>query len=448
MRGAPWLVLVAACAYDRPPFTAADAGGDGDAPKTVDAAPDAIDAPIDVPIDAAPPPVITALAAGGSHTCAATENGRLRCWGLGTVGQLGHGNVRTIGDDEPAAAAADVMTGLPVGRSITAGTTHTCAVVGDGAVRCWGDGASGRLGYGSLTSVGDDEVPASVSTVNIGNSVTMVAAGSRHTCVRSGTGTVRCWGEGVSGQLGYGNLNSVGDNEVPASVGLVDVGGSVTQVVAGDAHTCALMASGAVRCWGSGSDGRLGYGHVAPVGDNEPPSAESELVIGSAVLQLAAGGAHTCALIAAGAVRCWGDNAVGQLGYGNTADVGDNETPQAAGNVNVGGFVVQLAAGARHTCARLASGTVRCWGAGANGRLGYGATANIGDNEPPASAGDIVLGATAELVVAGGNHTCALLTSGAVRCWGAGTDGALGYGNTADIGDDELPSTAGDVPVF
>lgn len=105
-----------------------------------------------------------------------------------------------------------------------------------------------------------------------------------------------------------------------------------------------------------------------------------------------------------------------------------------------------IAAGDLHTCALLDSGAVRCWGSGENGRLGYGDTNYIGDNELPSTAGDVSVGGTVVQIAAGGLHTCALIDSGAVRCWGSGGRGALGYGNTNTIGDNELPSTAGDVP--
>ena len=106
-----------------------------------------------------------------------------------------------------------------------------------------------------------------------------------------------------------------------------------------------------------------------------------------------------------------------------------------------------LTAGESHTCALLGSGDVSCWGSGSYGRLGYGNTNNIGDNEAPWIPGPVDLGASATHVTAGLYHTCASTTGGAIRCWGGGSFGKLGYANTNDIGDDEAPSTAGDVVV-
>jgi alpha-tubulin suppressor-like RCC1 family protein len=169
--------------------------------------------------------------------------------------------------------------------------------------------------------------------------------------------------------------------------------------------------------------------------------------VGGSVIQLAAGGSHTCALLDTGTVRCWGDAAYGQLGYGNTRNIGDNETPASAGDVHVGGFVVKVVAGELHTCALLDTGAVRCWGYSEFGQLGYGNTIQIGDDEPPASAGNISVGGSVVQFAAGGSHTCALLDTGAVRCWGSARSGQLGYGNRISIGDTETPASADDVDI-
>jgi hypothetical protein len=162
---------------------------------------------------------------------------------------------------------------------------------------------------------------------------------------------------------------------------------------------------------------------------------------------ISAGGAHSCALLADGGVRCWGEASRGQLGYANVNNIGDDETPAAAGAVDLGGrAAVAISAGSLHTCAILDDGSVRCWGLGANGRLGYAATNVIGDDETPAAAGPVNLGGHAATAISAGNlHTCARLDDGHVRCWGFGATGRLGYCATATIGDDETPATAGPV---
>ena len=166
------------------------------------------------------------------------------------------------------------------------------------------------------------------------------------------------------------------------------------------------------------------------------------------VSQITASDKHTCALLNTGNVRCWGSNGTGQLGYGNILTIGDDESPASAGDVNVGGSVLQIAAGFEHTCALLNTGNVRCWGNGGGGRLGYSNNLTIGDDENPASAGDVNVGGSVLQIAAGNLHTCALLNTGNVRCWGSPSNGQLGYGNTNNIGDDESPAGAGDIPVF
>lgn len=385
------------------------------------------------------------VAAGGSHTCALLTDGNVRCWGAGASGRLGYGNTSNVGDMNTPASAGNVDVGGTV-TQIATGFSHTCAVLTNGNVRCWGSGENGRLGYGNTNNVGDTNTPASAGNVNVGGNVAQVAAGFSHTCALLTSGNVRCWGSGEFGQLGYGNTNEVGATNSPASAGNVPVGGTVTQVAAGSNHTCALLADGNVRCWGSNSFGQLGYSNTSGVGPTTTPASAGDVTVGGTVTQIAANGNHTCALLADGGVRCWGDGFSGQLGYGNQSNVGPTTTPASAGNVDVGGAVIQLAAGGSHTCALLTQGKVRCWGAGAYGRLGYGNQSSVGANNTPASAGDAAVGGMVTQVTAGSSHTCALLTDGNIRCWGSGLQGRLGYGSTAHVGEASPPSDAGNVP--
>jgi alpha-tubulin suppressor-like RCC1 family protein len=262
------------------------------------------------------------------------------------------------------------------------------------------------------------------------------------------SGSVRCWGKNDHHQLGYASSATIGDDELPTAAGLVDVGGRVTQVATGLAYSCALLSTGKVRCWGDNLSGGLGYPGVTSVGDDETPAAAGDVDVGGKVTQLVVGMLHTCALLENGKVRCWGSPADGRLGYANANAIGDDETPAAAGDVDVGGKVTQLAAGDYSTCALLETGKVRCWGAGMRGELGHASLSDIGDDETPASAGDIDVGGVVTLVDVGFLHVCVTLDSGSVRCWGRGETAALGYGNLLVIGDDETPASAGDVRFF
>ncbi len=383
-----------------------------------------------------PATTVTALDSSGDHTCALLDSGGVRCWGRNNFGQLGYGHADDIGDGETAASVGLVSTGGVV-TQLAVGVGHTCVLLQTGKVRCWGRNEHGQLGYAHANDIGDDESPTGF--VDVGGTVLQLAAGGEHTCALLSGGKVRCWGLGVDGQLGYANTNDIGDNESPKSAGDVQLGGVAVQVSAGRDHTCARLNTGAVRCWGRGMWAPLGYANTQNVGDNEHPASVGDVALGGQAVEVSAGWFHTCARLSTGTVRCWGYGAVGQLGYASPLDVGDDEHPQSAGDVQLGAPAVQISAGLFHTCARLSSGAVRCWGYGDSGRLGYANTDNIGDDEHPQSAGDVQLGAAASWVVAGATHSCALLDSGSVLCWGNGEFGQLGSGSSNDIGDDETP---------
>lgn len=390
---------------------------------------------------------VVQVVTGRFHSCARINNGAVRCWGQGANGQTGYGNTGTIGDNEPPSGAGEVDVGGSV-IDIAAGMTHTCAVLQGGGVRCWGSAGSGELGYGNTDSVGDDEDPSSAGDIDLGGSAVAVSAGDAFSCALLDNGDVRCWGAGSHGRLGLGSTDNLGDDESPASVPAIDLGGDAVAISAGFDHVCALLDTAAVRCWGRGTGGKLGYGNTNSIGDDESPASAGDVEVGGDVEIIGAGVFHTCAMLDGGAVRCWGDASFGKLGYVNSNKIGDNEDPSSAGDVDIGGVASELGVGGQHTCAVLGGGAVRCWGIGGRGRLGYGNTSPVGDDETPASAGDVNVGGAVLAVSGGYEHTCALMQSGAVRCWGNGGAGRLGYGMVTDVGDNEDPATAGDVPLF
>jgi alpha-tubulin suppressor-like RCC1 family protein len=369
------------------------------------------------------PPAI-GVAVGAFHSCALFEGGSVRCWGSSQY--TGYGK-----DDPPlvqhlANEEGDVDVGGVV-TSLTASWYDTCAILASGALRCWGSGYRGKLGNGKAADIiGDDETPASAGDIDVGGVVVQVAPGPSHTCAVLSGGNLRCWGSNERGQLGYADPQDVGDDEVPAVAGDVPVGSKVLQVATNTARTCVVLVGGSVRCWGYGL-----------------PIAGPDVDLGGSAKQVAMGLQFACALLVTGKVRCWGSGQRGQLGYGNTSSV---TSPAQAGDVDVGGEVERLTADQHGVCALLSAGGVRCWGVADGGELGYGNLEDIGDDETPAAAGDVDVGAAVSQLDVGFLNTCAVLAGGSVRCWGRAGPGALGYGNDEDIGDDETPASAGDIP--
>lgn len=319
------------------------------------------------PIDLGPGRRAAALVAGDFHTCAllgpdGPDAGAVRCWGDNTAGQLG------VGPRTDGTSAVDLVDLGPgrTARALAAGSNFTCALLDDRAVRCWGGNSSGQLGLGTTETVGDDETPAAVAPVELGGAAVAVAAAGFHACAILADGSLRCWGGNGTGELGTGDTYSIGTADSPAAHPPVRLGfrRTATAVDAGIGTTCAILDTGAVRCWGHGGQGALGLGHDETIGDDEGPASEPPVLLGEdrRAVALALGGYHSCALLDDGTVRCWGPNGRGELGYGHTTAIGDAATPDQEGPVPLDARAVEIAAGGYHTCALLETGALRCWG--------------------------------------------------------------------------------------
>lgn len=340
---------------------------------------------------------ITALAAGYDFTYALTSSGGVKCWGDVSLRVDGNITDKDIPMDAP---------GLTSGvTAITAGSQHVCALTSGGGVKCWGLNADGQLGDGTTESA---YTPVDVSGLTSG--VAAIAAGSTHTCVLTSGGGVKCWGSNDYGQLGDGTTT---DRSTPVDVSGFDSG--VTAIAAGNNFTCALTNTGGVKCWGSNTSGQLGDGtnedSLTPVDVNG---------LRGGVTAIAAGDIHACALTNAGGLKCWGNNAAGQLG-GDKRYI--NPVPVEVSGLTSG--VTAIAAGSSHTCA-LTGGGVKCWGRNSRGQLGDGTTTN---RQAPVDVSDLTSGVTA--LAAGHAHTCAV-TDGGVKCWGWNSVGQLGDGTRTD----------------
>jgi len=344
---------------------------------------------------------VTAITAGGDHTCALLANGAAKCWGANADGELGDGTLVT--KKVPTA-----VSGLSVATSITAGEHHTCALLAASTARCWGDNSSGQVGDGTTT---DRTTP----TLVIGGltSFTSITGGGAHTCATLANGTGRCWGANGSGQIGDNTLT--GRTAPTAVAGLA----TATTIAAGASTTCATLATGAARCWGADTDGQLGNG--TPLALSKVPVAVTGITNATG---LAAGGSHGCATLANGTAKCWGDNASGQIGDNTLTDRPTPVTPVGLGTAPTN--AVEIAAGQYHTCALRAAGTVKCWGANYIGQIGDGTTT---ERHVPTS----VSGLTGAVAIAtGAEHSCALHVSGVVKCWGNNNHGQLGDNTRTD----------------
>ena len=386
---------------------------------------------------------------GSNHTCALLSDGTVRCWGRNDNGQLGDGTTTDRLNPVQVLASGTAETDPVVLGGVTqiaAGGSNTCALLSDRTVRCWGSGGSGQLGDGFTDSRSNPvQVLASGNTQgqNVLGGVTQIALRSSRTCALLSDDTVRCWGFNQNGQLGDATTtNQSNPVQVLASGNTQgqNVLDGVTQVAAGGSHTCALLSSDEVRCWGDGSSGQLGdgvaTGRLNPVQVLSSGNTQGQNVL-DGVTQVAAGGSHTCALLSGGEVRCWGSGTSGRLGDGFGDRRSNPVQVLASGNTqgqDVLGGVTQVTLGSNHTCALLSDDTVRCWGRNNRGQLGDGSTSVRINPVQVLTSGDIqgqnVLDGVTQ-VSSGNAHMCALLSEGTVRCWGDGGRGRLGDGTTS-----------------
>jgi alpha-tubulin suppressor-like RCC1 family protein len=345
----------------------------------------------------ADPVQAAAIASGLTHSCALTTTGALKCWGSNNSGQLGDDS------DTNRNSAVDVVGLQSDVASVSASNLKTCVQTASGSAKCWGSNAWGQLGDGTTAT---RYVP--VEVLGLASGVSTVSSGSNHTCAVQ-NGGAQCWGSNSSGQLGYG-----GYNHSPTPVNVSGLSSGVAFLALGNEHSCALTSSGGVKCWGRNAAGQLGDNS-----NTESPVPVDVFGLTSGIVAITAGYEHTCALTVGGGVKCWGRNDSGQLGH--------NDTANRVAPVDVVGLssgVISLSAGGGHTCAVTADGDVKCWGGNGGGALGDGTYTNR-------SVPTDVLGLSGYglRVSGGGNHTCAILVDGDVKCWGQNESGQLGNGN-------------------
>jgi len=349
----------------------------------------------------------TQVTAGAVHTCALVTDGTVRCWGGDGYAQLADGTKTAQDRPVPIALGANARA-----QKLTAGYFFTCALMVDGTVRCWGDNEHGELGDGTTVAR-----TAPVAVVGVGNNVRDLVAGGENACaIMAGDGSVQCWGANFDGVLGNPN----GPYLQPNATLIPGFGAHVKQVAVGYNFMCALLPDTTVKCAGDNFSGSLGDGtftnRATPVtvmtGSNVPLSN---------VKQLSAEGFYACALLFDGTVQCWGDMTTQSVGavdiYYGTRSVAVPSLTNAA----------DIELGFLHACAFLTDGSLSCWGESIFGDLG-----NLSTLDLPATSPVNVTALTirAKQVAAGSYHTCAVATDGSLWCWGYNQDGELGDGTT------------------
>ena len=350
---------------------------------------------------------VQAVSGGSLHTCALTVAGGVMCWGDNGSGELG------AGTDAIGSGAPVDMVNLEEGAAaVSAGGLQTCVLTAAGGVKCAGLNHLGQLGHDRMDLCfffPCSLVPEYVRTLESG--ATAVASGAGHACALTAAGGVKCWGFNLVGQLGDGGACG---QVCTTPIDVPGLESGVVEVGAGIGSSCAITTAGALKCWGGG-----GLGDGGACSGLCPPVQVVGLESGVAAVAVGSGG-HSCALTTAGGVKCWGLNHVGQLGDGGTTD---SSVPVEVVGLKQG--VAAISADGLHTCALTTAGAVKCWGNNSFGQLGLG----VSDNDPhplPKDVPGLEQGATA--VSAGVGHTCAVLASGGVKCWGASDYGQLGDG--------------------
>ena len=347
----------------------------------------------------------TQITAGGANTCALTTSGGVKCWGYGGSGQLGNG-LTPFTQSTPVNVVDTGGSGTLSGiTQITAGNSHTCALTTSGGVKCWGYGSNGQLGNGLTPSAQSTPVDV-VATGGSGtlSGITQVTAGTQHTCALTTSGGVKCWGYGFYGRLGNGATStqstpvdvtgSGAQTGFPAALTVTatdDTGSTNTSVNLTEVSTPWFSYPNALFTMGQdqqqlapvvqGGSGTKGFSVSGTLPDGVTFDQGSGTFTGPGAsawnfraTQITAGKYHTCALTTSGGVKCWGYGFYGQLGNGATSDQSTPVDVVATGGSGTLSGITQVTAGGFHTCALTTSGGVKCWGYGGNGQLGNGLT--------------------------------------------------------------------------
>jgi alpha-tubulin suppressor-like RCC1 family protein len=390
--------------------------------------------------------------------CVVLIDGRVKCWGYNYSGFADAPDYIQRGDDPGEMGDnmpfSDMGTGVRA-KMLSGGAYHACAVMTDNRLKCWGLNNYGQLGIESGTSLGwsAGTIGDNIPYVNLGTGRTAksVAAGTQTTCALLDNGTVKCWGYSGNGERGSGDTASTGSSvgQMGDNLPVVDLGTGRTakKLSAGYDHACAVLDNDQLKCWGYNAYGQLGLGDTAARGDGPGEMGDSlpyvNLGTGRTVKDVQCGAYATCAILDNGGVKCWGYDGYGLSGAGTTATFGD--APGTMGDnapyaqIGSGRTAQKISVGVYHVCAVLDDGSAKCWGYGGYGEVGSGSSTV---SYTPSTVDPGTSGHKFVDVVTGEYSTCVLYDDGNTKCMGYNAYGQIGVGNVNPIGDD--PTEAGD----
>jgi predicted outer membrane repeat protein len=342
------------------------------------------------------------------------SNGKVFCSGTtyNCLGSSGGGSWGRIKTPVEVTEFSDIM-------KISTGSDHMCAIKNDNTVTCRGGDTQGQRGDGTNTA-GSPYCQYAASTVSGISNAVDIGSGSRISCALLSTGKMKCWGANYYGQIGDGTTT---DKLSPVELSLTNI----VKIAVGQAYVCAVINDGTVKCWGYNLQGQLGDGTTT---DRSTPTDVSGI---SNAVDISAGVSNTCAVLSDKTVKCWGHYIAGA---GSDTGAGSKQkTPKLVSGLN---DVVQVTCGNYLCCARLSTGSIKCWGKNSNGGLGTGSIDNTNYYVPS----DAVAGIDNAIHVSCGHSTCcAVLSDATGKCWGENDYGMLGDDTTTDSG------SAGNYPV-
>ncbi|KAB2011241.1 hypothetical protein ES319_D09G006800v1 [Gossypium barbadense] len=348
------------------------------------------------------------ISAGASHSVALLSGNIICSWGRGEDGQLGHGDA----EDRLSPTRLSALDGHDI-ISITCGADHTIAYsLSNAEVYSWGWGDFGRLGHGNSS---DLFTPQPIKALH-GLRIKQIACGDSHCLAVTMEGEVQSWGRNQNGQLGLGTTE---DSPVPQKIKAFQ-GISIKMVAAGAEHTAAISKEGALYGWGWGRYGNLGLGDR---NDRLVPEKVSTLNE-EKMNMVACGWRHTISVSVIGGLYTYGWSKYGQLGHG---DFEDHLVPYKV-EALADSSIKQISGGWRHTMALTSDGKLYGWGWNKFGQVGVGENTDICSPVQVKFPND----QRVVQVSCGWRHTLAITEEQNIFSWGRGTNGQLGHGESMD----------------